>query len=117
MTIGQIAITVRDLERAVNWYRDVLGLRFLFSAGHLAFFDCDGVRLMLSRSEPVESVHSSVIYFKTDDIDASSRGLTEKGAALEESPKMIAKMPDHELWMAFFRDSEGNLLAFMSEVR
>jgi predicted enzyme related to lactoylglutathione lyase len=116
MTIGQIAITVRQLPRAVVWYREIFGLKFLFEAGHMAFFDCGGVRLMLSFSEQVESTYSSVIYFKTSDIYTESQHLTAKGVQFDAPPKMIAKMPDHELWMAFFRDSEGNLLALMSEV-
>jgi len=117
MTIGQIAITVRQMPRAVVWYRETFGLQFLFEAGHMAFFDCDGVRLMLSFSEQVESTYSSVIYFKTADIYTAIQQLEGKGVQFEAPPKMIAKMPDHELWMAFFRDSEGNLLALMSEVR
>jgi methylmalonyl-CoA/ethylmalonyl-CoA epimerase len=116
-SIGQIAITVRELPRAVTFYRDTVGLKFLFEAGHMAFFDCGGVRLMLSFSEQVESTYSSVIYFRTADIYSATQLLTAKGIKFEAPPRMIAKMPDHELWMAFFRDSEGNLLALMTEVR
>ncbi len=116
-SIGQIAITVRDLPRAVIFYRDSLELKFLFEAGHMAFFDCGGVRLMLSFSEQVESTYSSVIYFRTPDIYSATQQLTAKGIKFEAPSRMIAKMPDHELWMAFFRDSEGNLLALMTELR
>jgi methylmalonyl-CoA/ethylmalonyl-CoA epimerase len=116
-SIGQIALTVNNLPRAVAFYRDVLGLKFLFEAASMAFFDCGGVRLMLSVSETPESTYSSIIYYKTEDIQAASRRLHERGVVFEAAARMIAKMPDHELWMAFLRDSEGNLLALMSEVR
>ena len=79
LSIGQIAITVRQLPRAVTFYRDALGLKFLFESGHMAFFDCAGVRLMLSFSEHVASTYSSVIYFKTADIYTSTQALTDKG--------------------------------------
>ena len=116
-SIGQIALTAASLPRAVAFYRDILGLKFLFEAAGMAFFDCGGVRLMLTVSETPESTYSSIIYYKTADIQAASRQLQERGVVFEAPPRMIAKMPDHELWMAFFRDSEANLLAFMSEVR
>jgi methylmalonyl-CoA/ethylmalonyl-CoA epimerase len=116
-SIGQIALTATSLPRAVAFYRDILGLKFLFEAAGMAFFDCGGVRLMLTVSETPESTYSSIIYYKTADIQAASRQLQERGVVFEAPPRMIAKMPDHELWMAFFRDSEANLLAFMSEVR
>jgi methylmalonyl-CoA/ethylmalonyl-CoA epimerase len=115
--IGQIALTVTDLQRAVAFYRDNLGLKFLFEAPNLAFFDCGGVRLMLTVSETPESTYGSIIYYRTDDIQVASRQLLARGVVFEAPARMIAKMPDHELWMAFFRDSEGNLLALMSEVR
>ena len=116
-SIGQIALTVTDLPRALAFYRDILGLKFLFEAPNLAFFDCGGVRLMLTVSETPESTYGSIIYYKTEDIQGASRQLLARGVVFESRARMIAKMPDHELWMAFFRDSEGNLLALMSEVR
>jgi methylmalonyl-CoA/ethylmalonyl-CoA epimerase len=116
-SIGQIALTATSLPRAVAFYRDVLGLKFLFEAAGMAFFDCGGVRLMLTVSETPESTYSSIIYYKTADIQAASRQLQERGVVFEAPARVIAKMPDHELWMAFYRDSEGNLLALMSEVR
>jgi methylmalonyl-CoA/ethylmalonyl-CoA epimerase len=115
--IGQIAVTVKDLDRAVGFYRDVLGLPFLFEASQMAFFDCSGTRLMLSPAENPDATWNSIIYYKTDNILGSTELLTIRGVAFEARPRMIAKMPDHELWMAFFRDSEGNLAALMSEVR
>ena len=118
-TIGQISMTVKDLTRAVEFYRDRLGMRFLFQAPPgLAFFDCGGVRLMLGIPEDKESDHpGSVLYFKVDDIDAAYADLKGRGVAFRHEPHLIAKLPDHELWMAFFHDSEGNMLALMHEKR
>jgi predicted enzyme related to lactoylglutathione lyase len=117
--IGQIAVIVHDLDRAVAFYRDVLGLRLLFQVPpKMAFFDCGGVRLMLSLPEEAEFDHpGSVLYYKVDDIHGAWAALREGGADLREEPHLLAKMPDHDLWMAFFRDTEGNTLALMSEVR
>jgi methylmalonyl-CoA/ethylmalonyl-CoA epimerase len=116
--LGQVAINAKDVERAAAFYQDKLGLRLLFKAPPgLAFFDCGGVRLMLSGAEKPELDHpSSVLYFSVPDIQAAHGKLKEGGVHFEDEPHMIAKMPTHELWMTFFRDSEGNLLALMSEV-
>jgi predicted enzyme related to lactoylglutathione lyase len=116
--IGQIALNVRDLARAVNFYRDTLGMRHLFDAGpKMSFFDCGGVRLMLGIAEKPEFDHpASILYYKVADIEAAHRELTEKGARFEDAPHLIARLPSHDLWMAFARDSEGNLFALMSEV-
>lgn len=116
--IGQIAVNVRDLERAMRFYRDVLGVRFLFQVPGLVFFDCAGVRLMLSRPESPEFDHpASVLYFVVADIEATHARLREAGVSFRDLPHKIADMPDHELWMAFFNDGEGNTLALMSERR
>lgn len=118
-TIGQIAMPVKDLARAVAFYRDRLGMRFLFQAPPaLAFFDCGGVRLMLDVPEDKEFArHGSVLYFKVPDIDAAYTELTAAGVTFRGEPHLIAKLPDHELWMAFFDDTEGNTLALMHEKR
>jgi methylmalonyl-CoA/ethylmalonyl-CoA epimerase len=116
-SVGQIALTVQDLARAVAFYRDVVGLKFLFETGGMAFFDCGGTRLMLTRPEKPGINYSSIVYYKTDDIKAAAADMQERGAKFEAPPHMIAKMPDHELWMAFLRDSEENLLGLMSEIR
>ncbi len=118
-TIGQISMRATDLPRAVAFYRDVLGVRHLFDAGPtLSFFDCDGVRLMLSPAEQPEFDHpGSVLYFRVDDIHEAFQTLTARGAVFIDQPHLIARLPDHELWMTFFRDSEGNTLALMGEVR
>jgi methylmalonyl-CoA/ethylmalonyl-CoA epimerase len=116
--LGQVAINVHDVDRATAFYRDKLGLPLLFTAGSLAFFDCGGVRLMLDRAEKPEFDHpSSILYFAVPDIQAAYQRLRDSGVQCEDTPHMIARMPDHELWMTFFRDSEQNMLALMSEVR
>jgi catechol 2,3-dioxygenase-like lactoylglutathione lyase family enzyme len=116
--LGQIAINAHDIQRATAFYRDKLGLRFLFTAGKLAFFDCGGVRLMLDVAEKSEFDHpSSILYFSVPDINAAHRQLLANDVRFEDQPHVIARMPDHDLWMTFFRDSEENLLALMSEVR
>ena len=117
--IGQIAINAHDVERAAAFYQDAVGLKLLFKAGAgLAFFDCGGVRLMLTLPEKPEFNHpSSILYFAVPDIQAAYATMKTKGVHFEDEPHMIAKMPDHDLWMVFFRDSEGNLMGLMSEVR
>lgn len=117
--IGQIAVPVADIERAIAFYRDTLGMRFLFQAPPgLGFFDCAGVRLMLDAPAKAQAEnYSSVIYYKVPDLQAAFETLSARGAAFEAKPHLIAKLPDHELWMAFLRDPDGNLLALMSEVR
>ena len=117
--IGQIAVPVSDIERAVAFYRDVLGMRFLFQAPPgLAFFDCNGVRLLLDVPAKAQEVtYSSLIYYKVPDLQAAYASLTARGVIFEQGPEFVAKMPDHDLWMAFFRDPDSNLLALMSEVR
>ena len=116
--IGQIAVTARDLDRAVAFYRDTLGMSFLFRAPNLAFFDCAGVRLMLGVPERAELDHpNSIIYYVVDQIDAAYAALCARGVTFSGKPHCIAKLPDHDLWMAFFDDPEGNTLALMSEVR
>ena len=117
-TIGQIALVVKDLPRAVAFYRDVLGMTFLFQAPPaLAFFDCGGIRLMLAPPEGEFDRAGSVLYFKVEDIDATYADLRARSVDFLGAPHMIAKMPDYELWMAFFRDGEGNTLALMHEKR
>jgi methylmalonyl-CoA/ethylmalonyl-CoA epimerase len=116
--IGQIAVTVHDLDRAVAFYRDLLGMRFLFRAPNLAFFDCDGLRLMLGLPERPEHDHpGSILYFTVGELHAAHTTLVARGVTFLDEPHLIARMPDHELWMAFLTDTEGNTLALMSEVR
>ncbi len=117
--LGQIQIRTSDVDRAAEFYEKILGLKLLFKAlPNLAFLDCGGVRLMLDRPEKPEFDHaSSILYFAVPDIQAAFGAMKEKGVRFEDEPHMIARMPDHDLWMTFFRDSENNVLALMSEVK
>jgi predicted enzyme related to lactoylglutathione lyase len=116
--VRQIALTVKNLARATAFYRDTLGLPLLFEVPGLAFFDLHGIRLMLSPGEGVpREPHGTVLYYLTADLPASYATLQERGVKTIREPHLIAKMPDHELWMAFMEDSEGNLFGLMSEVR
>jgi methylmalonyl-CoA/ethylmalonyl-CoA epimerase len=115
--IGQISIPVQDVARATDFYRDRLGMRYLFSAPPgLAFFSCGTVRLMLSRPEGPGGQGSSTLYFRVTKIEQASRILQDRGVRFHSAPHLIAKMDTHDLWMAFFHDSEDNLLALMEEV-
>ena len=117
-SIGQIAMNARDIDRATAFYRDTLGLPFLFGAGTMAFFDCGGTRLMLSLPSGPEYDHAgSILYFRVDDIQAAADSLERRGVSFKSKPHLVARLPDHELWMAFFADSEDNTLALMAEVR
>jgi methylmalonyl-CoA/ethylmalonyl-CoA epimerase len=116
--IGQISMNAKDLSRAEAFYRDKLGMKHLFAAPpKMTFFDCDGTRLMIGIAERPEFDHpGSVLYFKVADIRAAHATLVGRGVVFEDAPHLVAKLPTHDLWLAFFRDSEGNLLALMSEV-
>lgn len=115
--IGQISVIVKDVERATAFYRDVLGLQLLFTVPTMAFFDCGGVRLMLGTASSPELDHpSSILYFRVADIQGGHRLLVEKGAEIIAPPRLIAPMPDHDLWMTAFKDTEGNIHQLMSEV-
>jgi predicted enzyme related to lactoylglutathione lyase len=114
--IGQIAVRARDLEQSIEFYRGVLGMQFLFQAPNLAFFQCGEVRLMLGLAERPEHDHpGSVVYYRVDDIQAAHRTLQGRGVAFIDEPHLIARLPDREVWMAFFHDVAGNTLAIMSE--
>jgi methylmalonyl-CoA/ethylmalonyl-CoA epimerase len=115
----QIALTVSNVERSTVFYRDTVGLRYLFSAGPaLAFFDVGGTRLMLSKPEGrFKAGVSSVLYFRVGDIIDAHRNMVSRGVKFDDEPHFIAKMPDHEVWLASFRDPDGNTLALMSERR
>jgi predicted enzyme related to lactoylglutathione lyase len=115
--IGQISIIVKDVARATQFYRDVLGMKFLFEAPNLAFFDAGGVRLMLGKAEKPEfERHASILYYKVADIGQAHQALANRGVKVEHDPQIIAKMPDHDLWLSFYKDSEDNHFALMSEV-
>lgn len=119
-SIGQIALTVSDVPRAVAFYRDTLGLPLMFEVPPgLAFFNCNGVRLMLSAPEGTfkPGGSSAVIYFQAVDIERTHEELRSRGTSFIDEPHLVAKMPDHELWMCFFRDPDGHTLALMEEKR
>ena len=116
--IGQIALTMADVPRSTAFYRDVLGLKFLFSAGPtMSFFAAGSVRLMLSTPQGAgEPGKNSILYFKTADIRATYTTILGRGATAVSEPHRAAKMPTHELWLAAVRDPEGNVIELMSEV-
>lgn len=114
--IGQIAITVTDVNRAREFYGTTLGMRFLFDAGHMAFFQCGDIRLMISEAEKPGPRGGTILYFKVEDLSAVYEHLKRDGVEFLDAPHLIAKMPDHDLWMAFLRDPDGNVLGVMSEV-
>lgn len=114
--IRQIALTVQDVERATAFYRDALGLPHLFSAGEMSFFDCDGVRLMLAHPEEEVPGASSILYFATEGIAEAHRTLRERGVTFRDEPHAVHRDEDHELWMTFFEDGEGNVHALTEEV-
>lgn len=114
--LGQISLTVSELARSVPFYRDVLGLYLLFEAPpKMAFFDLDGVRLMMTEPEDGRPIANSVLYFKTDDIEAGYDELVDQGVSMLGEPHLVAKMQDHDLWMTFFHDPDQNVLALMAE--
>ena len=114
--LGQVHVAARDVERAVRFYRDTLGLRFLFQFPGMAFFDCGGVRLYLAKAEKPELDHTSILYYRVPDIRAAAGELERRGVTFLTAPHRVHQDERHELWLADFRDSEGNTLALMSEV-
>jgi predicted enzyme related to lactoylglutathione lyase len=117
-TIGQIAVNAHDIKRATAFYRDKLGMKLLFEVPpKMSFFDCKGIRLMLSLPDKPEFDHaSSIIYFNVEDIQLAVATLKERGVEFEEGPQFVADMGSYDLWMAAFRDSENNMLALQSNV-
>ena len=115
--IGQIAVTVDDLARAKDFYENTLGMKFLFEAGHLVFFKCGDIRLMLTTPEKPEPRGGTIVYYKVGDIDATYSALKQRGVVFIDEPHLIAKMPDHDLWMVFLKDPDGNIIGIMSEIR
>jgi methylmalonyl-CoA/ethylmalonyl-CoA epimerase len=116
--IGQIFVNVKDLDRAIVFYRDILGMTFLFQAPpNMAFFDCNGIRIMLGIADRPEIDHpASIIYYKVDDIEKVYETLKARDVEFIIKPHLVAPMPTYDLWLADFKDSEGNILALMSEV-
>lgn len=113
--IGQIALTVGNLAEAKTFYQDVLGMRFLFDAGTMSFFQCGGVRLLIGASEERVGQGGTILYFRVTEIRQAHAALLANGVAFEQEPHLIARMKSHDLWLAFFKDPSGNTLALMSE--
>jgi len=114
--IGQIALPVTDVERSETFYEKALGLRKLFRFGDLSFFDCAGVHLMIEKiDEPAQFKPQGCIYFRCADIALAVTELSDRGVSFTSGPHLIAEMDDHDLWMAFFTDPDGHMLALMQE--
>ncbi|MGA9668830.1 MAG: VOC family protein [Terracidiphilus sp.] len=114
--IGQVAITVNDMARSRDFYKDTLGMNLLFDASSMAFFQCGDVRFMIGVSKEHVPIGGTIFYFKVQDIHAAYAALSGQHVAFTQSPHLVARMPDHELWMAFFNDPDGYQLAMMCEV-
>ncbi len=115
-TIGQIAITVDDIVRGKDFYQNTLGMKFLFDAGPLVFFKCGDVRLMLTTAEKSAPRGGTIVYFKVSDIHATHAVFKERGVNFIDEPHLIARMPDHDLWMVFLKDPDENVIGIMCEV-
>jgi methylmalonyl-CoA/ethylmalonyl-CoA epimerase len=118
--IGQIAVTVVNLEEAKAFYGDVLGMRFLFDAGRMAFFQCGTVRLLIGASEPGKGKPSAgmdgtILYFRVADIQAVHSALMEKRVDFVQEPHLVARLKSHDMWLAFLKDPSGNIVALMEE--
>ena len=115
--IGQIAVTVRDLTRSKHFYQHVLGMKPLFDAGNMAFFQCGDIRFTIGLAEKQTPIGGTILYFIVQDIQATHAVLKEQNVEIVQEPHLVARMPDHELWIAFVKDPDGNVLGMMSEVR
>jgi len=114
--LGQIGMTVTDIEQSVAFYRDVIGLKFLFQVPNLAFFDCAGIRLMLGLPEANGEAFHPILYFRVEDIQKTADELTRRGVTFDTKPTLVARMEKHDLWLAAFRDPDRNVIELMSEV-
>ena len=114
--IGQIALTVGNLEEAKAFYRDILGMKFLFDAGTMAFFQCGSVRLLVGAGDQQAVTSGTIVYFRVPDIESASAALKEKGVVFMQEPHLVARMKSHDLWLAFVKDPAGNTLGLMSEL-
>jgi methylmalonyl-CoA/ethylmalonyl-CoA epimerase len=114
--VAQIAFTVSDLELAKAFYKDVLGLKFLFDAGNMAFFQCGPVRLMLGQGEKATSSEGTIVYFSVSDLETTAGSLEALGVEFVQKPHLVARMKSHDLWLAFLKDPAGNSLGLMCEL-
>ena len=115
--IGQIAVTVRDLTRSKHFYQHVLGMKPLFDAGNMAFFQCGDIRFAIGLAEEQTAIGGTILYFMVEDIQGTNTALKERSVEIVQEPHLVARMPDHDLWIAFVKDPDGNVLGMMSEVR
>ncbi len=113
--IGQIALTVSNLEESKTFYRDVLGMKFLFDAGTMAFFQCGTVRLLIGTGGQTSPGGGTILCFRVKDIEQVHATLTEEGVEFIQPPHLVARMKTHDLWLADLKDPSGNLLALMDE--
>lgn len=113
--IAQIALPVKDLARATAFYRDVVGLPLMFEVPNLAFFNLGGTRLMLGLAEGADDAGASIIYYAADDVRAEHDGIVARGAAPVQAPHLVARLGPSEVWIGFYRDSEGNTFALTTE--
>jgi len=113
--ILQIAIVAKDIDRATAFYRDQLGLRFLFNAPSMAFFDCGGIRIYIDANAGSSAAGAPSIYFRTGDIDLAHRTFKERGVEIHQAPGVIARLPDRDVWLMWVKDTEGNLVGVMHE--
>ena len=114
--IGQIAISVTDLARSKDFYQNTLGMRFLFDAGTMSFFQCGDIRLMIGAGDGHTPRGGTILYFDVEDIHTVCAQLQTASVEFMQTPHLVAKMPDHNLWMAFLKDPDGNVIGVMSEV-
>src|SRR4051812_30336143 len=114
--IAQIAFTVPNLQESRTFYQDVLGLKFLFESGTMAFFQCGSVRLMLSEAEKPSVSQGTIVYFRVANLEATAHVLESRGVSFVQQPHLVARMKSHDLWMAFLKDPAGNTLGLMTEV-
>lgn len=118
-TLGQVAVTVSDGAKALAFYRDILGLEFLFSPGDtLAFVRAGDVRIMLSTPQGAGTPGANtILYFNVSGIEQAHAAFVSRGATSERAPQLVATMPDHALWIGFLRDPDGNRVGLMEERR
>lgn len=114
--IGQIAVTVTDLARSRDFYQNILGMHFLFDAGSMVFFQCGKIRFAIGNSGTPVAPSGTILYFRVPDIHAAHKALAAKGVVFIQEPFRVARMADHDLWLAPFRDPDGNPIELMSEL-